>query len=627
MCGIAGIADFSQQPVDRDVLNRMQSAIAHRGPDGAGIYTDTSVGLVHTRLSILDLSESAHQPMLDKQADTCISYNGEIYNFQDIRKTLKDAGVEIQSTGDTEVLLKACSHFGVEETLQMLNGMFAFAFWDAKKRELWLARDRTGIKPLYYTLHENRLLFASEIKALLPFAGTAQPDLPVLYEILNGGTSWEPYTFFAGIYALNPGHYLRIKVDNPDLEQKEYFSLFGLIDEARFNEYKNASMDDVAAQFRELMTESVKIHSISDAPLATLASGGIDSSLISSLAANYCPGLSLYHADIIGEQSEKQYAQAMADYLNCPLVTAAMTPDQYTAQLVNTTWSHEAPSAYHPNDVPFQLVAKRAHEDGIKVLLTGEGADELFIGYGLASKQIIRNKLKYMVSEDTPLLGKGVSILKKLSPAEFSRSITEPLATRGVAEQWMRRAEDAYSFVTGRVEREALVDASGYMKAHLNSLLQRNDRMGMMHALESRIPFLENNIVRFAVNLPLKFKHPATLLKMLGGNPLTRNKTVVRKSAQGLVPDTIIKRKKMGFPVTPERYLRLDQEFYKDGFLEQTLGIRHDGMQKMLDGLDQETRWNLFSTELFGKMFFTGDSKDALADTICSLAQPDQAQG
>lgn len=620
MCGIAGIFDFSRHFIDKDMLERMRGAIAHRGPDGAGTYVDNSIGLVHTRLSILDLSESAHQPMVDQQAGTCISYNGEIYNFQDLRKQLQAKGVEFRSTGDTEVLLKACIHFGVVDTLKQLDGMFAFAFWDGSRRELWLARDRTGIKPLYYSLRNGRLLFSSEIKALLPFLGTVKPDLPVLYEILNGGTSWEPYTLFSDVYALNPGHYLRLNMDEPVVEPKEYFSLFATVDEALFGEYEKASLAEMAAHFQNLMTDSVRIHSISDAPLATLASGGIDSSLISALTARFCPGIALYHADIVGEESEKHHAQAMADHLHCPLVTAPMTPAQYTDHLVDTTYFHEAPSAYHPNDVPFQLIARRAHEDGIKVLLTGEGADELFIGYGHASKQIVRNQLKHLVSERTPLLGKGVAILKKLSPPELFRSITEPLAARGVVDQWHRRAEDAYAFVNDPVERAALVDAAGYMKAHLNSLLQRNDRMGMMHALESRIPFLENEIVRFAINLPLKFKHPATLFQLLGGNPLTRNKTVVRRAARGLVPETIVRRKKMGFPVTPDRYLRLETGFYKDGFLEQTLGIRHDGMRQLLEGLDSESQWNFFATELFGKLFFQGVGRDSLSDTIHSLA-------
>lgn len=619
MCGIAGIYNYKDTEVSKDPLEKMKKIILHRGPDGSGIYRSKNIGLVHTRLSIQDLSESAHQPMWDESSQCCISFNGEIYNFHSLRDDLIKEGIKFTSTGDSEVLLRACIHYGVEKTLPKLNGMFAFAFWDDNRGELWIGRDRMGIKPLYYSITDAGLYFASEMKALTPFLNTVLPDTSVLFELLNGGTSWEPYTLFSGIIALNPGHYLHLKRGDTQVKQQEYFSIFGLVDEKVYREYSEYSLDDMTDKFSQLMNSSVKIHAISDAPVATLISGGIDSSLISTLTNKYCNGISLYHADVVGENSERVYAKQVADHLNLRFVCAEMTQENYVDELVETTFTHETPSAYHPNDVPFQIIAKRAHQDGIKVLLTGEGADELFIGYGHASKQILRNKIQNSLNH-LPLFGKVNSVIKKIFPYSSGKSMIETLSTRGLSQEWENRAKEVYQFIDDEVERTAMIHSAVYQKAHLNSLLQRNDRMGMMHALESRIPFLENEIVRFSANLPLKFKHPQSWLSILKGNPLTRNKTVVRESAKQILPENIIKRKKVGFPITPETYIRLEADFFKNGFLENTLEITHSEMNRLLNGLSSDIRWNLFSTELFGKIFFEGKERSALKSTIQSYS-------
>lgn len=618
MCGIAGIYNKNCSRVDNSILNKMKDIIIHRGPDGNGIYESNNVGLVHTRLSIQDLSDAAHQPMIDKSSRYCISYNGEIYNFKELRNELINEGIEFTSSGDTEVLFKYCIHFGVENTLPKLNGMFSFAFWDNKNNELWIARDRMGIKPLYYTEKNNEVLFASEMKALTPFIKQIEPDISVLFEVFRGGTGWEPHTLFADIKALNPGHYIHFSGKSSNVVQKEYFSIFSLIDQSIHNEYSSSNLNEMTNLFSKLMNNSVEIHAVSDAPVATLISGGIDSSLISTLTNKYCGDISLYHADVVGSNSEKKYAKQVADFLNLNFVSAEMTKESYISDLVTTTYSHETPSAYHPNDVPFQIISKRANEDGIKVLLTGEGADELFIGYGLASKQILRNKINESFSK-IPFSNKLRSIAHKLYPDHSGRNPIETISTRGVSADWENRANNAYSFIENNVEREALIQSSMYQKAHLNSLLQRNDRMGMMHGLESRIPFLENEIVKYAVNLPLKFKHPQSWTSILKGNPLSRNKTVVRESAKKILPDNIIKRKKLGFPITPKNYINLSSSFFNDGFIENTLKIKHNEMEQLYNTLDTDMQWNLFSSELFGKLFFMGDEQSNIQNKIESF--------
>jgi len=617
MCGIAGIYHFQNKQVNSDLLDNLKAKILHRGPDGSGIYKNKNVGLVHTRLSIQDLSEAAHQPMYDQASETCISYNGEIYNFKALRKELIALGVSFISTGDTEVLLKALIQFGVEKTLPKLNGMFAFAFWDNKKQELWIARDRMGIKPIYYFHNDNEVVFASEIKALIPFQKDVKPDISVLFEIINGGTSCEPYTLFSNIYALNPGCYLLLKQDTSEVIQKEYYSIFDQVNESMYREYSKSSLQVMAKTFNKIMDDSVRIHSISDAPVATLISGGIDSSLISAISSKYCPDISLYHADVIGKNSEMKYAKQVAHHLGLNFVSVELTSESYIRDLVETTYYHETPSSYHPNDVPFQLIAKRAYEDGIKVFLTGEGADELFVGYSDASKQILSNKIQHTVSR-IPIIRSIASIVSKISPSFSSASMIETLSVRGAIQEWVDRASEAYAFVACEVEKAALINSAVYQKVHLNSLLQRNDRMGMMHSLESRIPFLENEMHKFAMNLPIKFKHPISWLSILRGHPLTRNKIVVRESAKQYLPKNIIKRKKLGFPVTPETYMVLNPSFFNDGFIEHSLNLKHNELTKVFLGASPDAKWNLFSTELFGRLFFMNEERDRLTDTIKS---------
>lgn len=617
MCGIAGIYNFQDKQVEIEPLETLKTNILHRGPDGSGVYRSKNVGLVHTRLSIQDLSDAAHQPMFDDNSRTCISYNGEIYNFKSLRKDLELEGVTFTSTGDTEVLLKACIQYGVEALLPRLNGMFAFAFWDDTKKELWLARDRMGIKPLYFFQDDNKLVFASEIKALLPLQHDVKPDMSVLFDILNGGTNCEPFTLFSNIKAIVPGAFVHLKQTSREVEQKEYHSIFDQIDESLYREFYNSSLPTMTDRFFQTMDDSVKIHSISDAPVATLISGGIDSSLISSLTSKYCQGLSLYHADVVGENSELKYAKQVADHLGLNFISAQLTADSYIENLVDTTYFHETPSAYHPNDVPFQLISSRANQDGIKVFLTGEGADELFLGYGDASKYILRSKIKF-TAEHAPVLKSLASIVAKIFPYPSGESMIESLSSRGITRQWVDRANEAYAFVGSEVERKSLVNGAVSQKVHLNSLLQRNDRMGMMHALESRIPFLENDLHKFAMNLPIKFKHPISWRAILGGNPLTRNKIVVREAARNFLPKTIIKRKKLGFPITPESYMKLDPTFFVDGFIEQTLKLKQQDLCSVFNGVSSDEKWNLFSTELFGRMYFLGENRNDLSATIRS---------
>lgn len=618
MCGIAGIFDFAGGQIDRAELEAMRLALNHRGPDGSECVALGHAGLVHTRLSILDLSPAAHQPMWDTDRRVCLAYNGEIYNFQEIRQRLAQQGVRFRSTGDTEVLLMACLTYGVEKTLPLLNGMFAFALWDSRTGEVWLARDRTGIKPLYYTMRRGQLLFASEIRALLAIAGSPRADISVLLNLLHGGTPTVPYTPFAGVYGLRAGHYARLARGETELVQRPYHRLPEDIDPERYGEYARMSGDEVARHFSQLVQNSVDIHSISDAPVAALVSGGLDSALIASHAKRRCPGIVFYHADVVGRHSEVDAAGVVSRHLGAPLKVARMHAADYVRELVRTVYYHEMPSAYHPNDVPFQLVARMARADGIKVFLTGEGADELFVGYGEMAWRFLQDRLLNSPLARLPVMRK---IAQRLSQSLTGHgSFMEHVSTRGISHDILHEAENAYSFITNGPERRAKARSLHYMHTHLNSLLMRNDRMGMMHSLESRIPFLENEILRFALNLPMKHLFPHRLHHLVKTNPLTRNKSVVRNAARDLLPPEIVYRKKQGFMVTPLEYIRPHPGFYRDGFLVSLLGHSEADLNHTLETLPAERQWNFFATEVFGRLFFMGEAIASLEEQVQTCA-------
>lgn len=619
MCGIAGVYNFSNGRADDAGLEAMRLALHHRGPDDSESVVLGHAGLVHTRLSILDLSAAAHQPMWDTERRACLAYNGEIYNFGEIRLGLERKGLGFRSTGDTEVLLLACLTYGVERTLPLLDGMFAFAFWDNRDGEMWLARDRTGIKPLYYTIRGDQLLFASEIRALLLNTATPRPDLPTLLNLLYGGTPTAPYTPFADIYGLQPGHYMRVARGKPQVVQRPYHSLTGDIDPQAYREYGRMSNAAVTRHFAALLEKSVEIHSISDAPVAVLVSGGVDSAVIAAQAKRLCPEITCYHADVVGNQSELEAAKTVAAHLGLSLKVAAMRPLDYVQQLARTVYYHETPSAYHPNDVPFQLVARLAQADGIKVFLTGEGADELFYGYGEMAWWFLKDRIGTTVS-GLPLINRIVRRFRGGLASGESTAFIEDLATRGLGRELNDAAENAYSFIADGAERRAKVSSLLSMYTHLHSLLMRNDRMGMMHSLESRIPFLENDLIRFALNLPMKHVFPYRLHQLLRGDVLSRNKAVVRAAARDLLPAKTVHRKKQGFPVTPLEYLKPCPAFYRDGFLASTLRCSQAELTRILRSLTPERQWNFFATEVFGRLFFLREKIQQVEERIKTCA-------
>lgn len=612
MCGIAGVIRFDGRIVEPSTLTGMSGQIAHRGRDGAGVFISGAVGLAHRRLSILDLSDAAQQPMAEPSRNGILCYNGEIYNFRDLRDRLVKEGCQFHSTGDTEVLLHACQRWGVVEAARQADGMFAFAYWDAASEALWLARDRFGIKPLYYHRSPERVLFASEIKALLGEV-TPEPDEPSLMALLMRVPLCDPHTPFAGICAVEPGQAICIRTSGTWTPHR-FYSLADAVDPDLYGDLQRAGDDEVIARVAELIDHSVLLHLASDATVGTLASGGLDSNLITYLSKQHLRDLEAYHADVQGRWSELQWATELAQHADMPLRVATLTPESYLRLLPEVTYANECPVGFHPNTVPFYLICKLAAETGVKVLLTGEGADELFGGYSAFRANFRRRQFScWKNGLSGALRAVGLSGLARAmdwatspSAADPATSLSAAMVTRGQALLPVRQAHEAYAFVVDPLERAFHADLFSYFGGYLQSILWRNDRMGMAVGLESRVPYLENELVKLALNLPMRFK--------LRGRV---NKWVLRRVAERRLPPTLSRRPKMGFPVDAHQYVQPSLKFFRDGFLQDRLRIGTASLGALAEQYG-DTYFALVAAEVWGQMFFQGVSSEQVTERLLS---------
>ncbi|MBK7870827.1 MAG: asparagine synthase (glutamine-hydrolyzing) [Saprospiraceae bacterium] len=381
MCGIVGIIDYYKQtPLNRDI-QRMLDIQAHRGPDSEGTYINSDLGIAlgASRLSILDLNLRASMPMSTVDKKNVLVYNGEIYNFLTLKSQLKSK-YEFRTTSDTEVLLYHLLNkgtVGVED----LDGMFAFAYFKVDSGELILGRDRVGIKPLYYYEDEQLFLFASEVKSIWAVLGNKlKLSQRAFWDVLTQGYNYGTSTLFQNIKVLTPGNLLRIKIADRTIKTINYHDILDNIQVERHDYFNTLPEASIKNRLLNSLKESVKAHTISDAPVGVVCSGGVDSSLLSVLANQYHQGINLYHAEIQGSASELKYAQAVGKTINRPVYAVQINKENFITNWVDTVFHSDFPS-YHPNDIPMYLVCKLAREYNNKVLISGEGADELFGGY------------------------------------------------------------------------------------------------------------------------------------------------------------------------------------------------------------------------------------------------------
>lgn len=565
MCGINGVFQRASNSLDlKSALIAMNEKLAHRGPDDNGIWLhqNKNIALGQTRLSILDLSSAGHQPMREKLSGNIIVYNGEIFNYKLLNeKFLQDEVFESHS--DTETILKLYRKFGVD-MLQHLNGMFAFALWDAQKEQLILARDRSGKKPLYYTEMNGGFSFSSELKAIfeLPFI-KKEIDEKVLYDFLTFNTVSTPNTMFKRISKFKPGHFMI--VNSTGVQKYESFN------NLKYQKLKFSTEKDLEDLVYYKLEESVKLRMISDVPVGAFLSGGVDSSAIVALMRENTENeIKTFTIGFDGQPNynELQYAEKIARRYNTNHFVKTVTPSDLLDFIPKITDIYDEPQA-DTTAIPIYFISKLAKENNIKVVLNGDGPDELFSGYS-NYQRYVKNHQYFRLGEKTPqfvkgLINKVISTIKPDSPLSEMTSrlhnnqdfywpgaggMKESVKNNLLSDDFKSNIQNhsSYNYVK-QLKQDYLtfLDGhnfdyinwlcySGYRQAVTEKFLFRADRLGMANSIESRSPFLNHEMVQLALSIPGEYKIKNGI-----------NKYILKKSLERILPDDILYRKKMGF--------------------------------------------------------------------------------
>jgi len=625
MCGIAGLCSINGSVVG-DAARRcalMSDLIAHRGPDGAGAWasSDGSASFVHRRLAIIDLSPGGAQPM-KAPSGTVITYNGEIYNYRELREQLSSSWT-FRSTSDTEVILAAYDRWG-KDCIAHLRGMFAFALWDERERTLFATRDRCGIKPFYYTIAKGIFYFASEAKALLPFVEEIGTDREALAEYLTFQYTIGQKTLFKHIHRLLPGHYL--VVASGGLASYRYWDV-------RYEVDWDHSPHYFEKRFEELLTESLNLHLRADVPIGGYVSGGLDSSLVALLASRHNHrNRAGFHGRFLGYTGydESRYARDAADLADMSLHIADITADEFRTHIGDVIYHLDYPVA-GPGSFPQFMVSALAARH-LKVVLGGQGGDELFGGYARYLVAYLEQSVKaaidgtyrngnYLVTIESIVPNLGMLREYKPMIKEFWREgLFDDLdkryfrlidrSTDMVGEVDWSSLEKPRVFETfqtifnnqANVRKEAYFDKMTHFdfKCLLPALLHVEDRMSMAHGLESRVPFLDHPLVEFLATVPADIKFKGGQMKQL------------MKSVYGeVLPKSIIERRdKMGFPVPLKEWFGGQlRKFISEIFDQQRLRKRaYFNSDVILANFGQASQfsrktWGLLSLELWHQRF------------------------
>jgi len=522
MCGITGFFDLDGQSASPVVLRRMTDAVAHRGPDGEGYYTDGGVALGHRRLSIIDLSAAGQQPMQSSDGRYLITYNGEVYNFQELRAELEALGARFRSRTDSEVLLNAFLHWG-PKAVGRFNGMFAFAIWDRIDRTLFLARDRYGIKPLYYAWAGRTFVFGSEVKALLQHPGvTARLDQEALVEYLTFQNYLSYRTLFAGVRLLPPGTHLTLTSEGPaDVQPVQFWDY-------RFEEPSHPASDgEYAEELERLFRQAVHRQLVSDVDLGSYLSGGIDSGSITAVAAAQLPRLRTFTCGF-DLSSASGLELGFDERAKAERMSYLFGTEQYEMVLKAGDMEHVMPlvtrhleepriGQSYPNYYAAQLASKF-----VKVVLSGSGGDELFGGYPW------RYARAAAAANFDDYVDQYYAHWQRLMPNTVLREALKPIWSN-VSQVWTR---DIFrnvfpANVEHRTDPVSCVNHSLYFEARtfLHGVLLVEDKLSMAHGLEARVPFLDNDLVDFAMRVPVRLK-----LGNLGETARINENEVGRKS-------------------------------------------------------------------------------------------------
>jgi asparagine synthase (glutamine-hydrolysing) len=535
---------------DRAALERMARALEHRGPDDSGIAVEGQVGLVHRRLAIVDPSPAGRQPMADASGRWLVTYNGETFNHLELRAEL--AGVAWRGGSDTETLVEALARWG-DSAVARCNGLFAYAALDRERGRLLLVRDRFGVKPLYVARAGGALWFASEVRALLEAGVARDVRRDVLAHAVERGWANGRRTPLAAVERVLPGTLVEVDLETLRTREQVWYDPL------------DAVAGSPSPPVEDALRASVRRRLMSDVPLGTMCSGGLDSGLVTALAAE-SGTVHAFNARIVDqpEWDEGAFARAVAEHVGVELHTVEMTAAGWRAELVDVVRHVEYPLT-HESSVPMAAIARLAHERGIKVLLSGEGADELFGGYSWLHHHAFADfRARRRLPEAAARA--GLRALQRRGVLA-GRAIPDPLPgpsgeVNAYERERVERALAAYSHHRGprrRLEAGLAADLSTY----LPHLLNRQDKTTMRHSVETRVPFLDPEVVSAALNMPLERRVEP------------ERKAPLRELGRRLLPAAVVDREKVGFGFDVARYLggAVRPEFLRDGLLREQLGV------------------------------------------------------
>jgi len=630
MCGICAIYNFDRDdPVKPEALHAMNCQILHRGPDDSGSFIDRNITLAMRRLSIVDL-RTGHQPLCNEDETVWIVFNGEIYNHAELRPVLAARGHKYRTQSDTETIVHLYEEYG-EDCVKHLRGMFAFAIWDSRRRTLFCARDRLGIKPLYYAIQDGHVLIASEIKALLAYPGMrAKIESGAVPEYLAFGHTSGSGTLFAGIQRLEPGHRMTAN-EQCGVRTERYWDL-----PSGEGQRENLSFERYVQGYRELLEGAVESHLMSDVPLGVLLSGGLDSSVVTALLKKRRGGsiqsFSVGYSET--ESSELPMAGRVAQYLGTEHHEVKVSADDFFRALPHLIWHEDQPLVW-PSSVSLYFVCQLARER-VKVVLTGEGSDETLAGYDRYAWTLWNKRFDQVYRSLVPQFGRawlahhmadaswlGAPFRRKLGHtflardgrslesiyldnfyAAFSGQEQEELLAEGMTGNAYWNVNNIWEKSTGEfLNRLLQMD----IRTYLVELLRKQDRMSMASSIESRVPFLDHVVVEYALRIPAHLK-----IRGLSG------KRILKEAAKGLLPDDVISQRKRGFPTPWRTWLsggRLDEIerlLLEPRCQERNLfrpdAIRHLFSQHRHRVVDHSNRiWRLLNLELWNRVFVDAD--------------------
>ena len=617
MCGIAGCVLFGSASPGRERLEAMRAALSHRGPDGWGIEVLDNVGLVHTRLAIVDTSEHARQPMHHPSRPMFVTFNGEIYNHKALREELR--GETFISDGDTDTLLHAFANWG-PAVLDRLNGQFAFACLDLEAGKLTLARDRFGIKPLYVLEAEDGIWFASEPQALFASGVKASPRPSSWFTVVDSSCYRGELTLLQGVRRLLPGTMAEIPLRSPALRVRRWCSVAAHVTSEDQEHWRASPRAALVAELENRLRSSVHDALLADVPVGTMCSGGVDSSLITALASEFKKDLVAFAASYKGGPGpdEGPAAKRVARALGIEVDVLEVTKPSWRAGFVGATLHFGAP-LHNASSVAVAQIAARARTRGIKVLLTGEGADELFAGYSnhrqapladfLSLPQRTVRELEWALSQPSShLLGRVLKHARMFAGrrprsgrSRFALAVPKGRAAGGDEPG----AEDAAEAYGGHIGPRGELEGQLVWEfdRSLGHLLNRMDKNMMQASVEARVPFLDPRVVRFALNLPLEAR------------VLPWSKGILRDVARRLLPLATAHRVKihgMIFDAGDWVEDAADPSFLSQGMFRQVFKVSDAEFSVLLGHTNSAERLRLWSAEVWCRSVFGGQAAAAI---------------